>query len=364
MDDVANAFAAVQQWLFEALIRPLAFAIGLGNRLEDAYDATGWLLVGLLQLVVLAGLIGPLQRWRPVEAVTDRATVRTDILYTLIHRLGLFRLVLFFTLVPLFDDLFGLLRVAGLGTFHLDDLWPGVTDQALASLLIYLLVLDFLDYWIHRGQHQLEWWWRLHSLHHAQRQMTMWSDNRNHLLDDLIRDVIVVVVAQLIGVAPGQFVAIVAFTQLSESLQHANLRLWFGRWGERLWISPRFHRRHHSIGIGHESPVRPKTSAAGPSPGARAPSGGSEDTPVPSVGAGMSAAGPSPGASTPSGSVRLGGHNFGVLLPWWDMLFGTADFELRYDPTGVRDQVEQGRDYGHGFWSQQWQGFKRLFGRA
>jgi sterol desaturase/sphingolipid hydroxylase (fatty acid hydroxylase superfamily) len=64
------------------------------------------------------------------------------------------------------------------------------------------------------------------------------------------------------------------------------------------------------------------------------------------------------------GAVKLGGHNFGVLLPWWDMLFGTANFELRYDPTGIRDQVEQGRDYGRGFWSQQWRGLKRLVGRA
>lgn len=70
--------------------------------------------------------------------------------------------------------------------------------------------------------------------------MTMWSDNRNHLLDDLLRDVILVTVAQLIGVAPGQFIAIVAITQLSESFQHANVRLWFGQVGERLWISPGF----------------------------------------------------------------------------------------------------------------------------
>ena len=350
MDVLANLFASVQQWLFETLVEPFAFWLGLGNRLEDAYDATGWLLVGLLQLVVLVALIGPLQRWRPVEAVTDRPAVRTDVVYTLIHRLGLFRLTLFFTLTPLLDDLFGHLRVAGLGTFHLDDLWPGVTDHALVSLLLYLLVFDFLDYWIHRGQHQFEWWWRLHSLHHAQRQMTMWSDNRNHLLDDLIRDVIVVTAAQFIGIPPGQFVAIVAFTQLSESFQHANVRLWFGRWGERLWISPRFHRVHHSVGIGHESPTKSSKealSAAGPPQGAKAPSGGSEDTPVPSVGA-----------------MKLGGHNFGVLLPWWDMLFGTANFERRFDPTGVRDQVEQGRDYGRGFWSQQWLGVKRLLGRA
>ncbi len=350
MDLLLNAFDSAQRWLFETLVQPLAFWMGLGNRLEDAFDGTGWLLVGLLQLAVMLAVIGPLQRWRPVEPVSDRAAVRVDVLYTLIHRLGLFRLVLFFTLTPVLDDLIGWLRVAGLPTFHLDDLWPGVTDVPLVNLLLYLVVMDFCDYWLHRGQHQFEWWWRLHALHHSQRQMTMWSDNRNHLLDDLIRDVLLVTVAQLIGVAPGQFVAIVAFTQLSESLQHANLRLSFGRWGERLWISPRFHRVHHAIGIGHESPAKPSKetmSAAGPSQGAKVPSGGSEDTPVPSVGA-----------------VKLGGHNFGVLLPWWDMLFGTANFEERYDPTGVRDQVEQGRDYGRGFWAQQWLGLKRLAGRA
>lgn len=318
MDWLDDTFSTTQQWLYEAVVQPIMFATGLGHLLEDGYTATGWLLVGLLQIAVLLLVFGPLQRWRPVEAVTDRATIRTDIVYTLIHRLGLFRVALFFGVDPLFDELFGALRVAGYGTFHLDQLWPGVSDTAWVSFAIYLVVFDFADYWIHRGQHGLEWWWRLHALHHSQRQMTMWSDNRNHLLDDFIRDSLLVVLGQLIGVSPGQFVAIVAITQLSESLQHANLRLAFGRIGERLWISPRFHRLHHSIGIGHES----------------------------------------------RGTGTLGGHNFGVLLPWWDMLFRTVNFEDRYDPTGVRDQVEQGRDYGRGFWSQQWLGLKRLFGKA
>ena len=119
---------------------------------------------------------------------------------------------------------------------------------------------------------------------------------------------------------PGQFVALVALGQLSENFQHANVRIWFGRVGERLWVSPRFHRRHHSIGIGHETERQ--------------------------------------------GQRRLGGCNYGVLLPWWDMLFGTADFTLRYDPTGIRDQIEKGRNYGQGFWAQQWLGVMRLFGRA
>lgn len=318
MNYLQQAFDAAQQGLFESVVQPTMFAVGLGHLLEDGYAATGWLLVGLVQIAVMLAIIGPLQRWRPAEPVTDRAAIRTDVFYTLVHRLGLFRLGLFFSVEPLFDELVGRMHAAGLAGFHIDQAWPGVTDIPWVAFLIYLVVFDFVDYWIHRGQHGWRWWWSLHALHHSQRQMTMWSDNRNHLLDDLLRDSILVLVAQIIGVAPGQFVALVALTQLSESLQHANLRLAFGRWGERLWVSPRFHRLHHSIGLGHER----------------------------------------------RGRGSMGGHNFGVLLPWWDMLLGTANFEHRFDPTGIRDQVEQGRDYGRGFWSQQWLGLKRLAGRG
>ena len=327
MDWLDNLFSLAQQWVFESVIEPVMFALHLGHLLEDGYAAAGWLLVGLIQILVLVAVIEPLQRWRPVEAVTDRHAVRIDVLYTLIHRLGLFRVALFFTVQPFFDRLFGNLRVAGFGTVQLDQVWPGVTELPIVSLAIYLVVFDFAGYWIHRAQHRLNWWWSLHSLHHSQRQLTMWSDNRSHLLDDLLRDSLLVLLAMLIGVAPAQFVAVVAITQLSESLQHANLRLGFGRIGERLWISPCYHRAHHAIGIGHED------DGAGP----------------------VLVRGRSP---------ALGGRNFGVLLPWWDILFRTASFGAPYRPTGVRDQVEQGRDYGRGFWSQQWLGLKRLAGKA
>ena len=332
MSGLTYLFDTAQQWLFETLVQPALFMLGQANVLEDGYAATGWLLVGLLQLGVMVTVIGPLERWRPVEPLRDRGAVHVDMLYTLIHRLGLFRLALFFTTEPLWNALFGALRAHGWKTLQLDALWPGVSDLPVVSLLLYLLVFDFVDYGIHRGQHRFEWWWRLHALHHSQRQMTMWSDNRNHLLDDLLRDAIIVFVAQCIGVAPGQFVAIVALTQLSENLHHANLRLWFGQVGERLWVSPRFHRMHHAMGLGPEA----------------APGQGTHQRPH---------------AAVP------GGNNFGVLLPWWDMLFGTANFEHRYEPTGVRDQVEADadgrvRDYGRGFWAQQWRGLLRLVGRA
>jgi len=325
VDALLDAFGWLQQWLFEAVVQPLMYRAGLGNLLEDGYRATGWLLVGLLQIALMLLVIGRLERWRPVEPVSDRAAVRTDVVYTLVHRLGLFRVVLFFCIDPLWTALAGQLRLHGLATWSLDGLWPGVTDVALVSFLMYLVLFDFVDYWLHRGQHRFGWWWQLHALHHSQRQMTMWTDNRNHLLDDVLRDSVFVLVALAVGVPPGQFVAVVAVTQLVESLSHANVRLDFGRVGSRLLVGPRFHRLHHAIGLGHES--------AGPG--------------------------------------SLGGHNFAVLFPLWDLLFGTAHYgagDVRsapIEPTGIRDQLPEGggRDYGRGFWSQQWLGLLRLAGR-
>ena len=319
MDSAFDAFNEAQRWLFETVVQPLVFGAGAGNLLEDAFDATGWLLVGLLQIVLMVGVIGALERWRPVEPVTDRAAVRVDMIYTLLHRLGLFRLLMFFSIGPLWDGLAAEGRLLGLPSFQLDALWPGVTDIPLLSFFLYLLVFDLVNYALHRAQHGFGWWWALHSLHHSQRQMTMWSDNRNHVLDDFLRDATFVLLARLIGVEPGQFVALTAFTQLLESLQHANLRLGFGAVLERVLVSPRFHRLHHSIGIGHET----------------------------------------------GGRGTLGGHNFAVLFPLWDVIFGTANFESRFDPTGIRDQLpeEGARDYGRGFWAQQWLGLKRLVGQ-
>lgn len=324
IDTLIDAFGRTQQWLFEALVQPVVFGLGGASILVDAYNATGWLLVGLLQLGVIVGVFGALQRWRPIEAVTDRAAVRTDVLYTLVHQLGLFRLVLFFAVDPLWEALWGWLAVQGVTGWQLDTLmaplWPGVTDTALAGFVLYLVVFDFANYLIHRAQHQSDTWWALHAVHHSQQQMTMWTDNRNHLLDSLIVDILIVQLGHAIGVAPGQFVAAVAVSQLVENFSHANVRVGFGWLGSRLLVSPRFHRTHHAIGLGHES--------AGPG--------------------------------------TLGGHNFSVLFPVWDVLFGTARCDGRFEPTGIRDQLPEagGRDYGRGFWAQQRLGLLRLVGRA
>jgi sterol desaturase/sphingolipid hydroxylase (fatty acid hydroxylase superfamily) len=316
LDALIDGFGLAQQALFEGVVQPVMFALGLGGRLEEGFVATGWLLVGLVQLAVIALGFGLLERWRPVEPVLDRPAVRTDVVYTLIHRLGLVRLALFFTLDPLWQAVSAWLGLHGLRPLSFEGLWPGVTDVAWVAFLLYLLLFDLVDYALHRAQHGWDWWWQLHALHHSQRQMTRWSDSRNHLLDDALRDSAFVAVALAVGIAPAQFVAVVALTQLLESLSHANLRGDFGPVLGRLLVSPAFHRTHHAIGTGHES----------------------------------------------HGPGSLGGCNYAVLFPVWDLLFGTARFGLAPEPTGVRDQLD-GRDYGRGFWAQQALGLRRLFDR-
>ena len=69
VDTFTDYFASAQQWLFEAALQPIMFHLGMASLLEDGFDATGWLLVGLLQMLVLVAVIGPLQRWRPVAPV-------------------------------------------------------------------------------------------------------------------------------------------------------------------------------------------------------------------------------------------------------------------------------------------------------
>lgn len=310
---LAAAFDDAQSWLFEAAVQPLLFQIGAMRFQEEGYVATEWFLLGVIQIVALYVLLRPLERLAPAEQWADRRGTRVDVLYTVLNRLGLIPLFAFLLLAPVIDDVTSALRGVGFTPFQLENAWTGVTDIPVVGFLMYLLVLDFSDYWMHRAQHRWRWWWALHAVHHSQRQMSLWTDDRNHLLDDFVRDGVRASIALLIGVEPAQFVGLIIAARMLQSLQHANVRWSLGAFG-RLIVSPIFHRRHHAIGVGHEG--------------------------------------------------RYRGCNFAVLFPLWDMLFGTADYSTRVEPTGIRDQLAApdgtARDYGSGFWAQQALGLRRM----
>jgi sterol desaturase/sphingolipid hydroxylase (fatty acid hydroxylase superfamily) len=310
----------VQNTLHEVIVQPILFASGLMAFSEIAFDALEWFIIGLIEVIVLAIVLGWAEKRFSFDSNVligltpqeQRFTKRTDIAYTLLHRLGLFPLLAFALLTGPIDWLESQMRLAGISVLNLDQVYPGLTDLPVISFLIYLVVLDFVDYWMHRGQHRWHWWWELHAVHHSQRHMTQWSDQRNHLFDDLLRDFILAAVALFVGVAPEQFIALVVASRVMQSIQHANVKLTglVPSVFQHLLVGPRFHRVHHGIGVGHE------------------------------------------------GSHQ--GVNFGVLFSFWDKLFKTADFSSEVQPTGIRDQLS-GRDYGRGFFQQQGYALRRIF---
>jgi sterol desaturase/sphingolipid hydroxylase (fatty acid hydroxylase superfamily) len=247
----------------------------------------------------------PLERWRPVERWADSGAVWVDAIYTVISRVGVLPLVTFVLFYRAQVALNGMLADEGWVPPTLERLFPFLLGQQTLTFILYAIILDCADYWRHWLAHQFRWWWALHSLHHAQRQMTFWSDDRNHILDDLIAFVWFGFIALLIGVPPLQFPLLILVLRFLESLSHANVRLSFGWLGERLLISPRFHRAHHGI--------------------------------------------------------RAAGQrscNYGAVLPWWDMLMGTADFTRDYVPTGD-PSGEEALATGS-YWQQQAAGLRRF----
>ncbi len=311
IEPLLETFVAVQGWLLDRVVQPPLLALGLGSYIELAFDGIELFLCGLLQLGFAYLLLRPLEALWPIEVWPDRKAVRVDILYSFLDRLGVIPLLVFGLLSPLIAGVDGWLRLAGVIPPQLEDFLPGLEDRPLLSFLVYVLLLDLAEYWRHRLSHTWRWWWALHAIHHTQRQMTLWTDSRNHLLDDLSGGVWFAVVALLIGVPPGHFVGLLILVKTVENLSHVNARLSFGDLGERLLVSPRYHRWHHALDL-------------------------------------------------PPGDRFRFGCNFAVLFPVWDWLFGTQYREPNLPPTGVSHGPLPDTAADSGFWRQQWEGLAAM----
>ena len=282
IEAVSDLYTRFTGWVFELILQPLMYETGLMDWADEAFQWMDFFVFGVIQVVVVIAVCLPLERWRPVERWESSGVVWTDVLYTLLARLGILPMLGFLLFFAASARIEGWIADSGFIPPNLETFLPWLRDFPLVAFALYVIILDFAEYWRHRFQHMFGWWWALHSIHHAQTQMTFWTDDRNHVLDDVIAAAWFGVIAVLIGVPPGQFPVILLVLRLAESLSHANVRLSFGSLGERMLVSPRFHRLHHGVL-----------------------------------------------------SVGNLGKNYGVLLPVWDWIFGTADFNrASYPRTG------------------------------
>ncbi|MFC7540076.1 hypothetical protein ACFQU2_12240 [Siccirubricoccus deserti] len=75
-------YAAATGWLFEHVLQPALYALGLMDWAEDLYGWLDFALFGLFGIAVVYAVCRPLEAWRPVERRADRRAVRTDMVYT------------------------------------------------------------------------------------------------------------------------------------------------------------------------------------------------------------------------------------------------------------------------------------------
>lgn len=242
-----------------------------------------WCLIciyGLFAVILTYAVCLPLERWRPVEHWPDQKAVLVDVFYTLLNRVGVIPVITFLLFYQAQTWFTGWVVDRGFIPPTLDALIPGLFGHPVITFWIYALILDCADYWRHRLSHSFRAWYALHALHHAQRQMSFWSDDRNHIFDDFISFVWFFVIGLAIGIPPLQFPLLMLGLRFIESFSHANIRLSFGPL-EPVLVSPRFHRLHHAL------------RAAG-----------------------------------------RNSCNYAGVFSLWDVIFGTADFADSYLPTG------------------------------
>lgn len=302
-----DPFSILAGRLCETVLIPLLYRFDLMQWEDVAY---GWLLFalyGVAQVALMLAICWPMERFARLERWPDGRAVTVDIFYTVLNRIGIMPLVTFVLFYQLQVWLSGWLTDRGWVPPTLEGVFPFLMGHQALTFCIYVLVLDCADYWRHRLSHQFRWWYAIHSVHHAQRQMTFWSDDRNHVLDDVIAFCWFLTLGLLIGIPPMQFPLIILLLRLLESMSHANARIGFGRLGDRLLVSPRFHRAHHGI------------RAAGQA-----------------------------------------SCNYGAIFPFWDILFGSADFDRAFVRTGD-PSAEEAMATGS-WWAQQAAGFRRMVG--
>lgn len=201
----------------------------------------------LAPYLIVAAIIFPLLASRfacnDIEPWWRRKGLLTDICYwfvvpvfTRLIRIG------FLTLgAALF---FGVHGEKELAEFFKDGHGPLAALPFWTQAIVYLVVSDFLLYWVHRIFHGSTMW-KYHAIHHEPEEVDWISAARFHPVNLILGTVMVDVVLLLIGIAPAVLGIFTPFNVLMSAFVHANLNWTLGPF-KYVIASPVFHRWHHT----------------------------------------------------------------------------------------------------------------------
>jgi len=118
----------------------------------------------------------------------------------------------------------------------------------LLRLAVAIVVLDLLDYAMHRASHRFALLWRVHQPHHSDLELDCTTALRHHPFEAALTSVVIGGGGALLGIAPREIAIYGALALAVQLVAHANLSLppRLARLLAPILVTPDFHRLHHS----------------------------------------------------------------------------------------------------------------------
>ena len=125
--------------------------------------------------------------------------------------------------------------------------WP-IPDRTLSFVAAFLL-LDFLQYAVHRCQHAVPFLWRFHALHHSDPDVDVTTSVRHHPIEYLLATGFYWLVVLALDIPVGVVVIHGLAVFAAAAITHGNMRLpeWLERLLQPVVITLDLHLIHHSI---------------------------------------------------------------------------------------------------------------------
>jgi sterol desaturase/sphingolipid hydroxylase (fatty acid hydroxylase superfamily) len=134
----------------------------------------------------------------------------------------------------------------GWGLFNVLN-WPGWAEFVLA-----FLVLDFAIWLQHLVTHKIPVLWRLHRVHHADRDMDVTTAIRFHPIEIALSMALKIGLVYALGASVVVVIAFEVVLNGAAMFNHGNVRMPAGleRWLRWVIVTPDMHRVHHSVDRG------------------------------------------------------------------------------------------------------------------
>lgn len=121
-----------------------------------------------------------------------------------------------------------------------------------ARLLVFFIIIDFVQWYTHTLLHKYEFLWNFHKVHHSVKQMGFAAHLRYHWMEPVVYKSMKYIPLAIMGGFTAKDVAIVHFFNIVIGhLNHANINWDYG-WLKYILNNPRMHIWHHAKELPHE----------------------------------------------------------------------------------------------------------------